>query len=73
MLNCRSHSFTSACNPKNNSAVNPAYNVDEIRKQFSNNKKSHKESPELIEKCKFCSFSHKRGSCPAYGKLCKML
>ena len=42
----------------------------EIRRQSSNNKKSQKESPELIKKCKFCSFSHKRGSCPAYGKLC---
>ena len=53
----------------NNSSVNPDYNIDEIRRQSSNNKKSQKESPELIKKRKFCSFSHKRGSCPAYGKL----
>ena len=55
---------------QNNSAVNPYYNVDEIRRQSSNNKKSQKESPESIKKRKFCSFSHKRGSCPAYGKRC---
>lgn len=24
----------------------------------------------MINKCKFCSYSHKRGSCPAYGKIC---
>ena len=55
---------------QHNSAVNPDYNVDEIRKQFSNNQKSQKESPDLIKKCKFCSFSHKRGAYPACGKLC---
>ena len=55
---------------QNKSAVNPDYNIDKIYRQFSNNMKSQKESPELIKKCKFCSFSHKRGSCPAYGKLC---
>ena len=55
---------------QNNSAVNPDYKVGESRRQSSNNKKSQKESPELIKKCKFCSFSHKRGSFPAYGKLC---
>ena len=55
---------------QNNSTIIPDYNVDKIRRQFSNNEKSQKESPELIRKCKFCSSSHKRGSCPAYGKLC---
>ena len=54
---------------RNNGAVNPDYNFDEIRRPFSNNKKCQRESPELIKKCKFCSFFHKRGSCPAYGKL----
>ena len=53
-----------------NSAVKPDYNTDEICRQFSNNLKSKKESPDLMKKCKFCSFSHKRGSCPASGKLC---
>ena len=24
----------------------------------------------MIMKCKFCSFTHKRGSCPAYHKVC---
>ena len=43
---------------QNNSGFNPDYNVDEIRRQFSNDQKSQKESPELIKKCKFCSFSH---------------
>ena len=55
---------------QNNSTINPDYNIDEIRRQFSNNQKSQKESPELIKKCKFFSFSHKRGPCPACGKLC---
>ena len=43
---------------QNNSAVNPDYNIDEICRQSSNNKKSQKESTELIKKCKFCSFLH---------------
>ena len=55
---------------QNNSAINPDHIDDEIRRQFSNNPISQKESPEIIKKCKFCSFLHKRGSCPAYGKLC---
>ena len=55
---------------QNNSAINPGYYVDRIRRQFSNNQKSQNESPEVIKKCKFCSFLHKTGSCPAYGKLC---
>ena len=37
-----------------------------IIRQFSNNQKSQKEGPDLIKK--FCSFSHKRGSCPPYWK-----
>ena len=37
-----------------------------IIRQLSNNQKSQKEGPDLIKK--FCSFSHKRGSCPPYGK-----
>ena len=24
----------------------------------------------MIMKCKFCSYNRKRGSCPAYGKVC---
>ena len=30
---------------QNNSAIDPVYNVEEIRRQFSNNQKSQKESP----------------------------
>ena len=30
---------------QNNSAIDPDYNVEEIRRQFSNNQKSQKESP----------------------------
>ena len=47
-------------------------NVDEIRKNHHplNNNQPHTYSPEMINKCKFCLYSHKRGSCPAYGKIC---
>ena len=52
-----------------NSAVHPGYKVGEIRRLFSNHQKSQTESHESIKKCNFCSFSHKTGSCRAYGKL----
>ena len=26
----------------------------------------------MIQKCKYCSYTHKRGSCPAYGKICNL-
>ena len=55
---------------QHSTAVNPDYNVNKIHRQFSNNQESQKESPDLIRKCKFCSFFHKTDSCPAYGKLC---
>ena len=55
---------------QHNSTVNPDYKVDKVHRQFSNNQKSQKENPGLIKKGKFCSFLHKRNSCPAYGKLC---
>ena len=55
---------------QNNSPVNPDYNVDEILTQFSNDQKSQKESPELIKKHNFCSFSHEGDPCPAHGKFC---
>ena len=55
---------------QHNSTVNLDYNVGEIRKQFSDNQKSQKETPDLIKKCKFYSFSHKRGAYAACGKLC---
>ena len=47
-------------------------NVDEIRKNHCpiNNNQPRTYFPEMINKCKFCSYSHKRGSCPAYGKTC---
>ena len=43
--------------------------ADEIRKR----PRQHKTQPrtqsfEIIDKCKFCLYSHKRGSCPAYAK-----
>ena len=41
---------------QNNSAVNPDYNINKIRRQSSNNKKSQKESPELIN----VNFVHSR-------------
>ena len=44
---------------QNNTTINPDYNVDKIRRQFSNNQKSQKERPELIKICKFLSFLHK--------------
>ena len=46
-------------------------NVHEIRKNHHpvNNNQPRTYSPEMINKCKFCSYSHKRGSCQAYGKI----
>ena len=46
------------------------HNFDEICRQLSNDQKCQKENPEITKKCKFCSFLHKRSSCPAYEKLC---
>ena len=51
--------------------VSSDLNVDEIRKNrrpVNNPPRTY--SSKMINKCKFCSYSHKRGSCPAYGKLC---
>ena len=52
--------------------VSSDLNVDEIRKNRRpvNNNPPRTYSPEMINKCKFCSYSHERGSCPGYGKLC---
>ena len=49
-------------------------NVDYLCKNRSFNPKSQNRNKkdEIIKKCKFCSFSHKRGSCPAYTKSCNI-
>ena len=44
------------------------YSVNPIRRNQKGFKQSSKQ--EMIMKCKFCSYTHKRGSCPAYGKVC---
>ena len=43
------------------------YNVDAIRRNRKDFEQSAKQ--EMIMKCKFCSYNHKRGSCPAYNKV----
>ena len=43
--------------------------ADEIRKRSRQHKTQPRtQSFEIIDKCKFCLYSHKRGSCPAYAK-----
>ena len=44
------------------------YNVDAIRRNRKDFEQSSKQK--IIMNCKFCSYTHKRGSCPAYDKLC---
>ena len=55
--------------------------VDAVHKFSSHgfNKKYHDEPPkrdsskyqtDFINKCKYCSYSHKRGACPAYAQMC---
>ena len=44
------------------------YNVDAIRRNQKDFEQSAKQ--EMIIKCKFCSYTHKRSSCPAYDKVC---
>ena len=47
------------------------FDVNENRKRSLQHKTQPRtQSSEIINKCKFCSYSHKRGSCPAYGKSC---
>ena len=42
---------------------------NEIRKRSLQHKiQPRTQTSKIINKCKFCSYSHKRGSCPAYGK-----
>ena len=49
------------------------YDIDAVRK-FDKTKQKHYKYKErdsnIISKCKYCSYSHKRGECPAYGKVC---
>ena len=51
-------------------------NIDHVRK-FNRFDKSNphrdnnrKMNPDYISKCRFCSYGHKRGACPAYSKNC---
>ena len=44
------------------------YNVHTIQRNRKDFKQSSKR--EMLMKCKFCSYAHKRGSCPAYDKVC---
>ena len=45
------------------------FDLHEIRKRSLQHKAQPRtQSSEIISKCKFCTYSHKRGSCPAYGK-----
>ena len=43
--------------------------VNEIRKcSLQHKTQPRTQSSKIINRCKFCLYSHKRGSCPAYGK-----
>ena len=44
------------------------YNADAIQRNSKEFKQSSKRK--MIRKCKFCSYTHKSGSCPAYDKVC---
>ena len=44
------------------------YNADAIRRNRKDFEQFAKQ--EMIMKCKFCSYIHKRDSCPAYDKVC---
>ncbi len=46
---------------------------EEYTNKFKKNKwkTSKKETPEMILECKFCTYKHVRGKCPAYNKECK--
>ena len=46
----------------------PPTTSDTLIHQLQN--KNDNNNKELIKYCKFCSGSHQRGSCPAYGKMC---
>ena len=45
------------------------FDVNGIRKRSLQHKSQHRtQSSEITNKFRFCSYSHKRASCPAYGK-----
>ena len=50
-------------------------NVDQIRSFNSSRGKSNTttsfKQQDYINKCKFCSYGHKKGNCPAFNKICK--
>ena len=48
------------------------YSNDCNKNAIQRNRKDFKQSSrwEMIMKCKFCSYIHKRGLCPAYDKAC---
>ena len=47
------------------------FDVNGIRKRSLQHKSQHRtQSSEITNKFRFCSYSHKRASCPAYGKSC---
>ena len=45
--------------------------IDQIYK-FQKSYRSRERNPhlEVIMKCNFCSWTHNKGSCPAYGNIC---
>ena len=54
--------------------VSEVNRVRHDKEKSSKTKESHNRShhsDDMIKKCKFCSGSHQRGNCPAYGKRCK--
>ena len=47
------------------------FDVDETRKRLPQHRTQPRtQSSKIIKKYKFCWYSPKRGSCPAYGKFC---
>ena len=45
--------------------------VNTVRKQQTDKFDKDREK-NLIQNCKYCSYTHNRGSCPAYGKVCNV-
>ena len=62
----RSHT----CATQNGNPLAELYFNEILKRSLQHKTQPRTQSFEIINKCKFCSYSHKRGSCPAYGKSC---
>ena len=53
------------------SEINRVRHDKEKSSKSKDSRNSSNHSDDMIKKCKFCSGSHQRGNCPAYGKRCR--